>query len=114
MEIYRKKLSPILLTAGGCHDIIISNNAAAFSCCVAVYPIRSDSMAYTVSPSTTIGEMLEHSIAVEYVLESIGMFCYGCPSSQYETIEEAARVHGLTTDELVQRLNEAIEKECAE
>lgn len=70
-------------------------------------------MAYTVSKETTIGEMLDHSVAVEYVLESIGMFCFGCPSSQTETIEEAASVHGVSADELVEALNNAIEKESA-
>ena len=70
-------------------------------------------MAYKVSGSTTIGEMLEHSVAVEYVLESIGMFCFGCPSSRTETIEEAAQVHGVSVDELVDALNKAIEKESA-
>lgn len=71
-------------------------------------------MAYRVSGSTTIGEMLEHSVAVEYVLESIGMFCYGCPSSRYETVEEAASVHGVEAEELVTLLNNAIEKENTE
>lgn len=70
-------------------------------------------MAYKVSGSTTIGEMLEHSIAVEYMLESIGMFCFGCPSSQTETIEEAAQVHGVSANELVEAMNKAIEKESA-
>ncbi|MBQ5337508.1 MAG: DUF1858 domain-containing protein, partial [Oscillospiraceae bacterium] len=34
--------------------------------------------------------------------------CLGCPSSQMETIEEAAAVHGLNADELVNMLNEKI------
>ena len=35
----------------------------------------------------------------------IGMHCLGCPSSQGETIEEAAMVHGVDVDELVNMLN---------
>ncbi|MEB3430185.1 DUF1858 domain-containing protein [Citroniella saccharovorans] len=34
------------------------------------------------------------------------MHCLGCPSSQNETIEEAAAVHGVNTEELLQKLND--------
>ncbi len=33
------------------------------------------------------------------------MGCIGCPSSQAETIEEAAMIHGLNADEIVEQLN---------
>ena len=33
------------------------------------------------------------------------MHCVGCPSSQMESLEEAAMVHGIPTDLLVARLN---------
>ncbi|MCR5374802.1 MAG: DUF1858 domain-containing protein, partial [Lachnospiraceae bacterium] len=34
-----------------------------------------------------------------------GMHCLGCPSSQMESIEEAAMVHGIDPDELVESIN---------
>ena len=37
------------------------------------------------------------------------MHCLGCPSSQMETLAEAAMVHGLEPDELVARLNAVVE-----
>ena len=33
------------------------------------------------------------------------MGCVGCPSAQAETIAEAAAVHGLNLDELLEALN---------
>jgi len=36
---------------------------------------------------------------------SFGMGCVGCPSAQAETIGEAAIVHGLKVDDLLQALN---------
>ena len=33
------------------------------------------------------------------------MGCVGCPSAQAETIEEAAMVHGINLNELMEALN---------
>ena len=35
----------------------------------------------------------------------IGMHCLGCPSAQAETLAEAAMVHGLDADLLVEKIN---------
>ena len=35
-----------------------------------------------------------------------GMHCLGCPSSQMESLEEAAMVHGMDADVLVQQIND--------
>lgn len=59
-----------------------------------------------VTKSTMIGELLGIDAEVAPILLEIGMHCLGCPSSQMETIEEAAMVHGLDPDELVNRINE--------
>ncbi len=62
-----------------------------------------------VTKETKIGELLEiDADGVAPVLLSIGMHCLGCPSSQMETIEEAASVHGIDADELVKTINEKI------
>ena len=34
------------------------------------------------------------------------MHCLGCPSAQMESLEEAAAVHGLDADVLVQQIND--------
>ena len=53
----------------------------------------------------TIGEVLRIDMNAASVLMEIGMHCLGCPSSQMETIEEAAMVHGINADELVAEIN---------
>ncbi|MBO5571616.1 MAG: DUF1858 domain-containing protein [Ruminococcus sp.] len=59
-----------------------------------------------ITKSTLIGDLLQiNAEAAAPVLLSIGMHCLGCPSSQMETIEEAAAVHGVDADALVNELN---------
>ena len=40
------------------------------------------------------------------ILMRAGMHCIGCPSSQMESLEEAAMVHGMDADLLVQQIND--------
>lgn len=53
----------------------------------------------------TIGEALRLDMDIAPVLMEIGMHCLGCPASQAETLEEAAMVHGIPVDELMEKLN---------
>jgi hybrid cluster-associated redox disulfide protein len=47
------------------------------------------------------------------MLLEIGMHCLGCPSSQMETIEEAAMVHGIEPDALVEDINNYLENSAS-
>lgn len=67
-----------------------------------------------VTKSTMIGELLQIDANIAPVLLNIGMHCLGCPSSQMETIEEAAMVHGIEPDALVDEINAFLEKDLAE
>lgn len=58
-----------------------------------------------VTKQTMIGELLQIDQNVAPILLNIGMHCLGCPSSQMETIEEAAMVHGIDPDTLVTQIN---------
>ncbi|MCQ4818752.1 DUF1858 domain-containing protein, partial [Agathobacter rectalis] len=58
-----------------------------------------------VTKDTMIGDLLQIDQNVAPLLLNIGMNCLGCPSSQMETIEEAAMVHGLDPDDLVVEIN---------
>lgn len=58
-----------------------------------------------VEKETMIGELLQIDAEIAPILMGIGMHCLGCPSSQMETIEEAAMVHGLDADDLVDEIN---------
>ncbi len=66
-----------------------------------------------VTKSTMIGELLQIDANIAPVLLNIGMHCLGCPSSQMETIEEAAMVHGIEPDALVNEINQFLEKDLA-
>lgn len=63
-------------------------------------------MEQQVTKSTMIGELLQINENIAPLLLNIGMHCLGCPSSQMETIEEAAMVHGISPDDLVAQINE--------
>lgn len=64
-----------------------------------------------ITKTTMIGELLNIDAEVAPILLGIGMHCLGCPSSQGETIEEAAMVHGIDADELVNKINEFLARE---
>ena len=62
-----------------------------------------------VTKDTMIGDLLQIDQNVAPLILNIGMHCLGCPSSQMETIEEAAMVHGLDPDDLVVEINTFID-----
>ena len=62
-----------------------------------------------VTKDTMIGDLLQIDQNVAPLLLNLGMHCLGCPSSQMETIEEAAMVHGLDPDDLVVEINTFID-----
>lgn len=64
-----------------------------------------------VTKDTMIGELLQIDEGVAPILLDIGMHCLGCPSSQMESIEEAAMVHGIEPDALVSKINEFLAKQ---
>ena len=57
-----------------------------------------------VTKDTMIGDLLQIDQNVAPLLLNIGMHCLGCPSSQMETIEQAAMVHGIDSDMLVEEI----------
>lgn len=59
----------------------------------------------TITKDMTIGEIIRTNEEVIPYLLSAGMHCLGCPSSQAETLEEAAYVHGIDPDVLVKEIN---------
>lgn len=58
-----------------------------------------------VKKDMLIGELIRKKPAAIEVLMEFGMGCVGCPSSQMESLEEAAMVHGLNLDSLMEALN---------
>ena len=58
-----------------------------------------------ITKDTTIGELLKEAPAVAPVLMQAGMHCLGCPASQAESLAEAAMVHGIDIDALMEKVN---------
>lgn len=57
-----------------------------------------------------IGELLRLNPNVKDILIGFGLHCLGCPMSQMETLEEAAMVHGVDTDLMLDKINEFLNK----
>ena len=59
-----------------------------------------------VTKDMLIGEILQADATVAPILMASGMHCIGCPASQGESLEEAAMVHGIDSEEQVTKINE--------
>ena len=57
-----------------------------------------------ITKDTTIGEALQIDAGIIPILMGIGMHCVWCPSSAGETLEEAAMVHGIDPDMLIEEI----------
>ena len=59
-----------------------------------------------VTKDTLIGEAIRMDQGIIPILMGAGMHCIGCPSAQGESLAEAAMVHGIDPDALVNAVNE--------
>ncbi len=88
MNVGRIRISEILLTAA--------------------YKLRQkEGKMAEITKDTKIGEALMINPNIAPVLMSIGMHCLGCPASQGETLAEAAMVHGVDVNELMEQIKQA-------
>lgn len=62
-----------------------------------------------ITKDTIIGDILDFNgeAAAPFFFE-IGMHCLSCPSARGESVAEACAVHGTNADELVEKLNKAL------
>jgi hybrid cluster-associated redox disulfide protein len=58
-----------------------------------------------ITKDMTIGEIVNADSSKAEILMSFGMGCVGCPSAQAETLAEAAIVHGINLEQLLEALN---------
>ena len=65
-----------------------------------------------VTKDMLIGELLQLDIDTAQILMGAGMHCVGCPSSQMESLEEAAMVHGIDADLLIAKINALLAAEA--
>ncbi len=59
-----------------------------------------------VTKDVIISDLIKIDPNIIVVLLKAGMHCIGCPSAQAETLEEAAWVHGIDADKLVDQIND--------
>ena len=62
-------------------------------------------MTERINKDMIIADMLKIDAGIAAILMASGMHCVGCPASQGESLEEAAMVHGLNADELIDNVN---------
>lgn len=58
-----------------------------------------------INKEMTLAQIMQTKEDAPQILMSFGMGCVGCPSAQAESLEDAAMVHGLNLDELLESLN---------
>jgi len=59
-----------------------------------------------ITKDMTIADVLRQDRSLAPVFMRYGMYCLGCPVSTGESVEDAASVHGVVVDELIQALND--------
>ena len=55
-----------------------------------------------LNENTTIGELLDEAPEMKEVLAEMGMHCSSCPSARRETLGQAAEVHDIDIDDLLE------------
>jgi hybrid cluster-associated redox disulfide protein len=58
-----------------------------------------------ITKNSVIGDILDSDPSTAPFFLEMGMHCLGCPASRGESLEEACMVHGVSADELVEKLN---------
>ncbi|MDO5755020.1 MAG: DUF1858 domain-containing protein [Tissierellia bacterium] len=59
-----------------------------------------------ITKDMLIGDVIRQNPETVEILFRNGLSCVGCPASQMESLEEAAMVHGLDINYLLEQLNE--------
>ena len=64
-----------------------------------------------VTKDMTIAQNIQIDQNIIPILRDQGMHCNGCPSAQGESLVEAAFVHGIDVDGLVEEINQFLAAE---
>ena len=63
-----------------------------------------------IDSKTTIQDLLEQYPRVTSMFIERRMLCVGCPAQAFHTLEEVARIHGGTIDDMCAAIRDAISK----
>ena len=58
-----------------------------------------------VTKDMIIADILKVDRELARILMNHGMNCVGCPSASGESLEQAAAVHGMDVDEIIEEMN---------
>jgi len=61
-----------------------------------------------ITKEMTIREVLQKDPKTADVFMKYGMHCLGCPSATGESVAQAAMVHGIDVDKLMEDLNKVV------
>ena len=67
---------------------------------------KSSNSSDKITGDMLMGDILQAYPDAAEILMDAGMHCLGCPSSLMESLDDACLVHGLDSDELLEKLNE--------
>lgn len=63
-----------------------------------------------ITKKMNIEEIIRRYPETVEVFAKYGFHCIGCAAASFENIEDGAKAHGVTVEEIVEDLNKAIEK----
>lgn len=64
---------------------------------------------FRITKDTQIGQLLEVFPEAGDILTGMGMHCLGCPSARTETLEQAAAVHDMDVEDIIEDLKGFLE-----
>ena len=59
-----------------------------------------------------IADLLDIDRGIAAILMGSGMHCVGCMAAAGDSLEGACAVHGLDADEMIEKINEYLEKKA--
>jgi len=60
---------------------------------------------YQITKETIIADIMKNAPQTMPLFQQIGMHCMGCAMSSGENVEQACAVHGVNSDQFVDRIN---------
>ncbi len=63
-----------------------------------------------ITKQMSMNEILDMDDRIAGILTSYGLDCQNCSGAQSETLEEAAKGHGVALEDLIQALNAIIDE----
>ena len=69
---------------------------------------------FIVTKETLLSELIDKDENIEDVLVGFGLSCCSCPMHAFDTLQDAADIHGLDVDLIVQKCQEFFDKKSGE